>query len=79
MCYRPELFTHCYTRIERENACAIEHFSSAALEIRLRRRASFQEKLRQLFGKYATKKGAGKRPFRWFQACRIRGKLLRSN
>jgi hypothetical protein len=75
MCYQPELFTHCYTLIEPGNACTIEQFNSAALEIRLRRRASFQEKRRQLFEKFATKKGAGKRPFRWFHECRIRGKF----
>src|SRR6202790_4195355 len=40
----------------------------AALEIRLRRRASFQEKLRQLLGKYTSKKGAGGRPFRVLDA-----------
>jgi hypothetical protein len=35
----------------------------------------FRKSLRQLFRKYATKKGAGKRPFRWFRECRIRGKF----
>jgi mannitol/fructose-specific phosphotransferase system IIA component len=36
---------------------------SAALEIRLQSRASFQEKLLQLVGKSATKKGTSSAPF----------------
>jgi hypothetical protein len=57
------------------NACTGEHSISAALEIRLRRCASFRENLRQMIGKYSTKKGAGKRPFRSFRECRIRGEF----
>jgi hypothetical protein len=42
---------------EREKISApIEQLNSAALEIRLRRRASFREKLRQVFGKYSAKR-----------------------
>jgi hypothetical protein len=63
MCYQPELFTHCYTRIERENACTIEQFSSAALEIRLRRRASFPENAASIARKIRNKKGRWKAPF----------------
>src|SRR3984893_1255020 len=60
----PARIIYALLNADRGNACTTEHFSSAAWEIRWRRRASVQEKLRQFFGKYATKKGAGKRPFR---------------
>jgi hypothetical protein len=39
------------TRIERESVCTVRKPMTTALEIRLRRPASFQEKLRQLLGK----------------------------
>jgi hypothetical protein len=47
---------------------------AAALEIRLRRHASFQKKLRQLVGKCATKKGARSALFE-FPICSIRRKF----
>jgi hypothetical protein len=47
---------------------------AAALEIRLRRHASFQEKLRQLLGKCPAKRALTSAPFE-FHKCRIRGKF----
>jgi len=44
------------------------------LEIRLRRPASFHEKLRQLFDKMINKKGAQWGAFDCFRICRLRGK-----
>jgi hypothetical protein len=45
------------------------------LEIRLRPRASFQEKLLQLLAKPATKKGTAPVPFSDFVVRRTRGKF----
>jgi hypothetical protein len=59
----PARIIYALLNADRGNACTIEQSNSAALEIRLRRRASFQENPRQLSGKYSVKKGAGKRPF----------------
>jgi hypothetical protein len=41
----PARIIHALLNADRGNACAIAQLNSAALEIRLRRRASFQEKL----------------------------------
>jgi hypothetical protein len=50
------------------------HFRNAALAFRLRPRASFPEKLRQLVGKFPTKRALISAPFE-FHKCRIRGKF----
>jgi hypothetical protein len=53
------------TRIENGKAPAHRQPMTAALEIRLRRYASFQEKLRQLRGKCAAKRAPAHDPPKW--------------
>jgi hypothetical protein len=43
----PARIIYALLNADRENACTIAHLNLAALEIRLCRRASFQEKLRK--------------------------------
>ncbi len=71
----PAGMIYALLKADGEMPATIEHPNSAALEIRLRRRASFQEKLRQLIGKYFNKKGRPKAPFSMFREGRIRGEF----
>jgi hypothetical protein len=59
----PVRIINALLKADRENACTIEHFNSAALEIRLRRRASFREKPASIDRKIFNKKGRWKAPF----------------
>jgi hypothetical protein len=65
-------------RIENGKTPAHRQAMTAALEIRLRRHASFQEKLRQLVGKYATKR-APMSALSEVSQRRIRGEWWRSD
>jgi hypothetical protein len=59
----PARIIYALLNADRGNACTAEHFSSAALEIRLRRRASFREKPVSIVRKIFSKKGRWKAPF----------------
>jgi hypothetical protein len=50
MCYQPNFYAHANAD-RTESVCTVGKSIAAALEIRLRRPASFQEKLHQLLGK----------------------------